>query len=105
MDTQPFIGQKLYVPTQLHLHHGVDDIAGGLAIVSHIQQWGNGKYFVGFSELPDGETYSYSYLLENQTEWAAEYGNQTARPNPDLRPEFNDDYGALYRGGPLSNAP
>ena len=78
MSPKPFIGQKLYVPTQLHLHHGVGDIAGGLAITSHIDEWGDDHYTVGFSELSEDETYSYSYLLESQTEWAAEYGNQTA---------------------------
>ena len=91
MSSQPFIGQKLYVDDQLHITHGIDDVAGGLATISHVETWPNGSFFVSFAELDPDATYSYSYLLENQARWAEEYGNRTARSNPDYRAEFNQN--------------
>jgi hypothetical protein len=89
-------GDKLYIPTALYIGHGADDIQGGIATVNNITisktlpQDHYNFTFVVFEECP-GRSYNLNYILENQDKWAKKYGRDIAHPDPDLRPEFNEE--------------
>jgi hypothetical protein len=84
---KPKIGNIVYVPTALYLSHGRDDIQGGKATISNIDNRGN-YLMVSVAELP-GRSYNWDYLAENQEKWASEYGGIWAHPDPDEDPQFN----------------
>lgn len=50
-----------------------------------------GGLFVEVEEDP-GTHHSWPYLLEGQDEWRARYGAERGRRDPDLRPEFNEQW-------------
>lgn len=105
---KPKIGDKIYIPTQLHISRGEDDIAGGLAeidrieISKHLPENHYNGIMVGFKGFNKAHSWNYNYLLENQDEWSKEYGNQIAKPDPDINtPWIQDgDYvnGSIYHG-------
>lgn len=84
---EPYIGQKIYVPTTLYLSHGLDDFVGGIATISKIKPEEH-YILIGIEERP-GTLYNWKYLKEGQKEWKKRYGKNKAHPDPDDRPEFN----------------
>jgi hypothetical protein len=84
---EPYIGQKIYVPTALYLSHGMNDVEGGIATVCILKTEYN-NLMVGVQEHP-GTLYNWKYLKEGQEGWKERYGNSIAHPDPDDRPEFN----------------
>lgn len=91
---KPKEGDKIYVPTSLYVYRGEDDFEGGLATINkieysnHLPEDHYNYTMVGIKERP-GTMYNWKYLMENQDEWKARYGEQVAHPDPDMRPEFN----------------
>lgn len=90
----PKIGDKIYVPSQWFMSHGVDDFSGGVATVKHIEitkNVGRDVHVVSIEERP-----GYGYYWENsigtegkQEELKKEYGSQIAKPDPDDHPDSN----------------
>lgn len=93
---QPFVGQKIYVPTSLYVYRGEDDFAGGLATIKEIVKANflpvdHYNYLsVVILERP-GTSYNWRPLLERQEELKKMFGDEIAHPDPDNSPEFNDD--------------
>jgi hypothetical protein len=93
---QPVMGQKIYVPSSLYVYRGQDDFAGGLATINKIEKStflpeDHYNYLsVGIVERP-GTLYNWRPLLERQEELKGIYEGQIAHPDPDDRPEFNDE--------------
>ena len=91
----PKVGDKIYVPSALHVYRGADDFAGGIATVKKVEISDSlpknhcNSVMVGVEENP-GTMYNWKHLAENQSKWKHDYGKQVAHPDPDLRPEFND---------------
>ena len=85
------IGQDVYVPSSLHLTHGVDDFAGGLCRVVRIDT-DMSPVEIPFVEVEEdpGTLHNWHYLMENQDEWRDRYGDRRGRHDPDFRPEFNE---------------
>jgi hypothetical protein len=86
----PEVGQEIYIPTSIYLSHGVDDFRGGLCRIMAIHEL-LGRAFVEVEEDP-GTYHSWPYLVERQEEWRARYGAERGRRDPDLRPEFNEQW-------------
>jgi hypothetical protein len=86
------VGDEIYVDTALHLHHGRDDVRGGRARVVRVHEGYHGVkgVFVEVAEHP-GDLYPWDVLGPTQEKLKEEFGDQRARPDPDLQPEFNDD--------------
>ena len=76
----------------LHVHHGRDDVLGGRArvVVVHRGYQGMDGIWVEVAEHP-GDLYNWEELGPRQAALRREFGQQRARPIPDLRPEFNED--------------
>lgn len=95
-NTQPYKGQKIFVPSALHVYRGSDDFAGGEATIAEIfpsKTLPPDHYnylMVSIEERPDTQ-YNWNYLVENQQEWADQYKGRKAHPDPDYRPQFNKD--------------
>lgn len=82
---KPPAGSKIYIPTEMYIDRGRDDILGGLAtIIGYAENRfsRSGDVWVKVKEVPN--QFSLQFLLENQTLWEKEYGNQQARPDPDV---------------------
>ena len=92
----PKVGDKIYVPTSLYVYHGEDDFAGGIATINKVELSKTlppdhyNYTMVGIEERP-GTLYNWLPLQEKQEELKERYGDQIAHPDPDDRPEFNDD--------------
>ena len=86
----PRIGNDVYIPSSLHLTHGEDDFEGGLCRIAGVRIW-NGAIFVEVEEDP-GTQHAWDYLMEHQDEWRERFGDRRGRPDPDLRPEFNEGW-------------
>lgn len=80
-------GDKIYIPTALYIDHGEDDIQGGWAIVESVttdERLSEDNYNRTFVTVEGIDiSYNMNYLIENQKEWAKEYKNTKARPNPE----------------------
>jgi hypothetical protein len=86
---EPYVGQKIYVTTDIYLGHGLDDFAGGIATISKIEKEDHYNYLmVGIKESP-GTLYNWNLLLEEQEKLKKRFGRKKAHPIPDDRPEFN----------------
>jgi len=89
----PLIGEMIYIPTQLYISHGEDDVTGGLATINKIKvsdylpKGHHNSIMVGVKEVK-GTLYGWSYLLEHQEKWSEEYKGKVAHPDPDY-----NDYG------------
>ena len=85
LDRDPVKGDKIYVPTQISIDHGEDDIEGGVAHVSKVKQ-GTGAskndVFVSLVEVP-GHSFNWSWLKDQQKELKKRFGGQLAHPDPD----------------------
>ena len=92
----PIKGQKIYVPTSIYVYRGEDDFMGGIATISDIEydkilpKDHYNHIMISIEENPK-TGYNWNYIYENQKKWKKEYKGQIAHPDPDLRPEFNDD--------------
>jgi len=87
-------GQKIYVPTELHLCRGADDFQGGLCTVSAVASGisaGEKVFYVNVKERPNCAYNWDGYLAPMQENLARRYGTQPGRKSPDLSPQFNDD--------------
>jgi hypothetical protein len=92
MGDVPKVGDVIYLETQLHLSHGVDDVRGGKATVSKVfmdVSGGKPTPFIETAQDP-GASYNWEILAEAQSRLAAEFGDRWAHPDPDYRAEFND---------------
>ena len=93
---KPEIGDKIYVPTALHVYRGLDDFAGGLATINRIEASDHlpvdhvNHLKVGVKENPT-VMYYWHFLSEKQERMAIDYAGRIANPDPDDRPEFNDE--------------
>jgi hypothetical protein len=103
----PKVGDKIYVPTSLHMSRGSDDVLGGLAIVSKVKMGisgGEETPFVSVKEHPN-KGYNWKFLSEKQKALKKEFGKQIARPDPDVdRPWIEDGDsvdGKPYKGPPI----
>lgn len=87
----PSVGDEIYVDTALFLHRGRDDVVGGRARVTKVHNGYHGMegIFVEVAEQP-GDLLNWEDVGTRQAELAHEFGDRRARPDPDLRPEFND---------------
>jgi hypothetical protein len=86
----PKRGDKIYVPTRFYIEHGQDDVLGGLATVTHVEEKTNGlpvnRYFVSVLEHP-GTSYNWILLSAEQEKLKAQFGDSVARPDP----EYGDE--------------
>ena len=92
--TQPEVGRDANVPPELYLTHGRDDFAGGLCGISDVSLetlGGKTVPFVEFEERP-GYRYNWNWLMEQQDQLRERFGDQRGYPDPDERPEFNEDW-------------
>jgi hypothetical protein len=87
MKNIPKIGDIIYVDTELHISHGVDDVRGGKAKVSSVKIM-NRKCHIIVETFPD-TLYAWNYLMPLQVKLGAEFGDEWAKKTPDFRPEFN----------------
>jgi hypothetical protein len=89
----PKVGDKIYVPSFLHLSHGVDDFLGGICTVTGVREDRIGRKlitFVNIEEDPDSWMNWETYLAPQQEQLRQEYGERLGRRKPDYRPEFNE---------------
>lgn len=93
----PIVGEKIYVPGAMYVYRGAEDFVGGLATISEVlvdpYNLGPDHFnycFVSIEERPN-HGYNWRSLEEKQEEYKKLYGDQISHPDPDLRPEFNDD--------------
>jgi hypothetical protein len=88
----PRPGDVIYVDTELHLSHGMDDVRGGKATVTRVTSGISRGARVPFVEVEQnpGTSYNWALLAEQQAELAARFGEAWAHPDPDPRPEFNE---------------
>jgi hypothetical protein len=90
---EPKIGEDIYIDTELYLSHGRDDFRGGLAKVVEVKtELSAGKpcLWVRVEEQPDSWHNWTTFLGPKQDKLRAEFGQQRAHPEPDLRPQFNE---------------
>ena len=93
----PEIGQEIYVPSAYYVYRGEDDFDGGLAIINKIDISKNlpidhiNSIMVGINGRPS-VMYNYKSLMKEQDELKEEFGTNHSKSNPDLRPEFNDNW-------------
>jgi hypothetical protein len=96
MKREPKINEQIYVPTALYVYNGADDFIGGLATISDIKYNNDlpkdhfNYCFIAIKERP-GKLLNWNHLLEKQKELKKKFKNKIAHPEPDLRPEFNDE--------------
>jgi len=91
---RPRVGTDVYLPSRLYLGHGRDDFRGGLCRVSEVkvENWGGSPCYVIEVEEDPGAQHNWStYLGPLQRKLRAQYGVERGHPDPDHRPEFNED--------------
>lgn len=99
MNNIPQKGDKLYIPTQLHVYRGIDDIHGGLATIAEVKinsvlpEGHCNKIMIAFKETGEVTFYNYNTLLQQQDELKVKFGNNPCYSDPDYRKEFNCDNG------------
>ncbi|MFA6473355.1 MAG: hypothetical protein WCV85_00600 [Patescibacteria group bacterium] len=88
----PKPGDTIYVPTQLYLSHGRDDIQGGRATVTKVEpgiSGGKKVHYVSVKKIPNSFNWEH-YLAEKQTALKKEFGRKRAKPDPDYHPDVNE---------------
>jgi hypothetical protein len=91
---KPKIGDKIYIPSALHVYRGADDIQGGsttiteVIISDHLPEDNINSIMVRVKGIPSTK-YNWKLLMQEQDELRDQYGDQIAHPDPDNRPEFN----------------
>jgi len=97
VNKEPNPNEKIYVSSSFFMGHGKDDFAGGLATIDEVMYDSElpkdhcNYTFIGIKER-FGWKYNWRNVLENQKEWAKLYAGEIAHPDPDDRPEFNEDW-------------
>jgi hypothetical protein len=81
----PKVGDVIYVPSALYVFRGSDDFQGGKATVSRVE-----FNFVNIVERPN-HGYNWDLLRDEQEKLKERFGDNVAHPDPDDRPEFNDE--------------
>lgn len=74
----PKVGDIIYVPTQMYIDRGEDDVQGGRARVTKVK-----GTFVTTREHP-GNSYNWECLVHEQEKLEKEYGMMWAHPDPDV---------------------
>ena len=91
----PKIGDEIYVPTQLHVSSGRDDVQGGLARVIRVSEdtlMNHTIHWVYVHEHP-GVGYVWEHDLGyKQDELRARFGKRRAYTDPDKRPRSNEPW-------------
>ena len=93
----PKVGDKIYVPTSLHVYRGADDFQGGLCTISrvspsdHLPKDHYNYWMVGIAEGDKSTSYNWRHLMEEQEKLKKRFGKEKGYKDPDLRPEFNND--------------
>lgn len=78
----PKVGDTIFVGAHYYIDHGEDDVDGGLGVVSNVRR--EGRYiFVSVDQHP-GTSYNWEFLAENQEEYFDRFGDEVAKPNPDI---------------------
>jgi len=95
MDT-PKVGDIVYIQGACYTSHGADDIAGGKATIQAVVKE-YGKTYITLKEVPS-RRYCWEWLEELQEYLKEQYGQEWARPDPDLDPESNDAFGCRFGG-------
>ena len=80
--TKPEVGDKIYIPSEMYIDRGENDIAGGAAVIAAVYDKRD-TYWVSFVGFPPSRTWNYKFLLEEQDKLSEEYAGQEARPDPD----------------------
>jgi hypothetical protein len=105
----PKKGDKIYVPTSLHISRGSDDVQGGLATIEsveiseHLPAGHYNSIMVSVKEVP-GVGYNYTHLLEIQEKLAKEFGENAAYPDPDVDTPWIEE-GDIVDGKPYNGSP
>ena len=81
-------GDVIYLDTKIYLGHGRDDFHGGLAEVIEFNQ--GAAPFVKVAQ--QGGAYNWKLLAGWQKRLRSEFGKTWSYPDPDHRPEFNEDW-------------
>lgn len=90
----PKIGDIIYVGSRFYLSHGRDDFVGGKATLTKVEEGMSQGQMVPWVSIKESPTRSYNWeiLAQEQEALKEEFGDQWAHPDPDMRPEFNDDW-------------
>jgi hypothetical protein len=81
-------GDVIYIDTQIYLGHGRDDFHGGLVEVIEFNK-GSTPFVVVAKERQSA--YNWKLLSGWQTKLRSKFGKTWSYPDPDTRPEFNED--------------
>lgn len=107
-DDKIFIGKDIYVPTQLHLSRGSDDVVGGLGKITDISEHISGGEPCLFVEVEEHPNKGYNWtqcLSEEQDELKKRFGNNRAYPAPDIDTPWIESgdlvNGKIYKGEPI----
>jgi len=93
---KPVVGLKIYIPSELHVYRGLDDVSGGLATISEVEVSDHlpvghiNSVFIRVEGVPN-HSYNWDILEKKQVQLAKDYAGRIAHPDPDDRPQFNDD--------------
>jgi hypothetical protein len=90
-EDMPKIGDPIYIPSELYVSHGVDDLRGGLTEIATVEPLGDGSYWIT-TKFDTASQYNWSSLKVQQAELAKEFGQAPPQNTPDYRPEFNDGW-------------
>lgn len=86
----PKVGDIIYLETELHLSHGIDDIIGGKARVVKVEKR------IGFTWVTTEQNpyiaYAWEPLQKHQKSLKNKFTDQWAKMEPNYRPEFNEWY-------------
>ena len=86
----PKVGDKVYIPSEIYVSHGADDIRGGLTAIAKVEVSGpNNKNVWIVTEFDSVTRYAWPALKDQQAELQKEFGDAAPGAKPDLRPEFN----------------
>lgn len=86
----PKVGDIIYVDSDIYLSHGLDDKHGGRAKVIAVEIISN-SITVTVEPFPQ-TTYYWDSLQPKQKQLKKEFGKTQAYKDPDVSPEFNENY-------------
>ena len=89
-DDVPKVTDKVYIPSELHVSHGVDDYKGGLTTISSVEMSkpDDGYIWIETAFYEAGK-FRWDVLKKLQTDLATKFGTEPPKPTPDYRAEFN----------------
>jgi hypothetical protein len=84
----PEVGDYIYVPGELYIDHGEDDVAGGLSVVVKVKKSTSGgdpnTPFIEVAQTSGSRNWR-DWLFEQQADLMKEYGKNFSYPDPDVR--------------------